>query len=108
MLSRRDFLKLVIQGAIVGNFYQLITPPLAQAVAAGEVNKLPVVMIETGSCTGDTMSLENIWTPTFSDILTNIVDWRYDWSMMQAHGEAAYRVLQETYEKMPYEYILIV
>ena len=108
MLSRRDFVKLVIKGAILGNFYELITPPLAQAVAAGEINKLPVVMIETGTCTGDSISLDNIWTPTFSDILTNIVDWRYDWSMNQVQGDAAYRVLQETYEKMPNDYILLV
>jgi len=108
MLSRRDFLKLVIEGAILGNFYELISPPLAQAVSAGEVNKLPVVMIETGTCTGDSISLDNIWTPTFSDILSNIVDWRYDWSMNQVQGDEAYRILQETYNKMPNEYILIV
>ncbi|MDP4160717.1 MAG: oxidoreductase, partial [Bacillota bacterium] len=104
MLSRRDFLKLAVKGAILGNFYQLITPPLAEAVAAGEVKKLPVVMIETGTCTGDSVSLDNIWTPTFSDILTNIVDWRYDWVMNQVQGDAAYGILQETYEKMPNEY----
>lgn len=108
MLSRRDFLKIVIEGAILGNFYQLISPPLAQAVAAGEINKLPVVMIETGTCTGDSISLANIWTPTFSDILTNITDWRFDWTMMQAQGDAVNKVLQETYEKMPHEYIMIV
>ena len=108
MLTRRDFLKLVIEGAVLGNFYQLISPPLAQAVAAGEINKLPVVMIETGTCTGDSISLANIWTPTFSDILTNITDWRYDWTMMQAQGDAVNEVLLETYEKMPDEYIMIV
>ena len=108
MLSRRDFLKLVVEGAILGNFYQLISPPLAQAVAAGEINKLPVVMIETSTCTGDTISLLNIWTPTFSDVLTNITDWRYDWTMMQAQGDVVNEVLLETYEKMPNEYIMIV
>ncbi len=108
MLSRRDFLKLVIEGAILGNFYQLIAPPLAQAVEASDVNKLPVVMIETGTCTGDSISLANIWTPTFSDIFTNITDWRYDCTMMQMQGDGAYRILQETYEKIPNEYILIV
>jgi len=102
MLSRREFLKLVIEGAILGNFYQLISPPLAQAVTSGEVNKLPVVMIETGTCTGDSISLDNIWTPTFFDILSNITDWRYDWSMNQVHGDAFYQILQETYEKMPF------
>lgn len=108
MLSRRDFLKLVVRGAVLGNFVQLVTPSLQNAVAAGEIKKLPIVMIETGTCTGDSISLDNIWTPTMSDILTNITDWRYDWSMTQAHGEATYRYLQETYEKMPYEYVLIV
>lgn len=108
MLSRREFIQLVVKGAILGNFYQLITPPLAEAVSVGEVKKLPVVMIETGTCTGDSISLDNIWTPTFSDILTNITDWRYDWIMNQVQGDAAYGILQETYNKMPHEYILIV
>lgn len=108
MLSRRDFLKLVVKGAVLGNFCQLISPPLAKAVSAGEVKKLPVVMIETGTCTGDSISLDNIWTPTFSDILANITDWRYDWVMNQVQGHTAYEILQETYEKMPNEYVLLV
>lgn len=108
MLRRREFLKLVIKGAILGNFIELVTPPLKRAVAQGEVKKLPVIMIETGTCTGDSISLDNIWTPTFSDILNNIADWRYDWTMMQSQGELAYQVLLDTYEKMPYEYILLV
>lgn len=108
MLDRREFIKLIVKGAILGNFYKLITPPLAQAVTAGDVKKLPVVMIETGTCTGDSISFDNIWTPTFSDILSNILDWRYDWSMNQAQGDAVYQVLQDTYTKMPYEYVLLV
>lgn len=108
MLSRREFLKLVVKGAVLGNFMELVTPPLEKAVAQGEVKKLPVVMIETGTCTGDSISLDNIWTPTFSDILNNITDWRYDWTMMQSQGELAYQVLTDTYNKMPYEYILLV
>jgi len=108
MLRRRDFLKLVVKGAIMGNFCQLITPPLAEAVAAGEIKKLPVVMIEAGSCTGDSISLDNIWTPTFSDILSNIADWRYDCSMNQVQGMDAYQILQDTYAKIPNDYVLIV
>lgn len=108
MLNRRDFIKLVVKGAILGNFCQLITPPLAEAVAAGEVKKLPVVMIETGTCTGDSISFDNLWTPTFSDILSNIADWRYDWNLNQVQGQDAYQILLDTYEKLPYEYILIV
>jgi hydrogenase small subunit len=108
VLSRREFLKLIVKGAILGNFVELVTPPLKQAVAQGEIKKLPVVMIETGTCTGDSISLDNIWTPTFSDILTNIADWRYDWTMMQSQGDPAYNVLLDTYDKMPNEYVLIV
>ncbi|MDQ7094165.1 hydrogenase small subunit [Desulfosporosinus sp. PR] len=108
MLNRRDFLKLIFKGAILGNFYQLITPPLAQAIAAGDVKKLPVVMIEAGTCTGDSISLDNIWTPAFSDVLSNLVDWRYDWVMNQVQGDEVYQILQETYEKLPNEYILLI
>lgn len=108
MLSRRDFLKLAVKGAILGNFCQAISPPLASAVAAGEVQKLPVVMIETGSCTGDSISLEDVWTPTFSDVLTSLADWRYDWSINQVQGEDVYNILQETYEKLPHQYTLLV
>ena len=108
MLSRREFLKLIVKGAVLGNFAELVTPSLERAVAQGEIKKLPVLMVETGTCTGDSISLDNIWTPTFSDILTNITDWRYDWTMMQSQGDLAYKVLLDTYEKIPYEYVLLV
>lgn len=108
MLSRRDFLKLVVKGAVLGNFANLITPFLQEAVAQGEIKKLPIVMLETATCTGDSVSLEDIWSPTFSDILTNITEWRYDWTMMQAQGNLANKVLYDTYNNLPHEYVLIV
>ncbi|WP_206812413.1 hydrogenase small subunit [Paradesulfitobacterium ferrireducens] len=108
MLSRREFLGLVFKGAVLGNFINLVAPPIHQALAQGEVKKIPVLMIETGTCTGDSISLDNIWPPTFGNILTNLLDWRYDWTMMQSQGSQAYQVLLDTYTKNPYDYILIV
>lgn len=108
MLSRRKFLELVFKGAVLGNFLELLSPHLKSAAASGQVKKLPVIMIETGTCTGDSISLDNIWTPTFSDILNNICDWRYDWNIMQTHGAQSYQVLMDTYKKMAGEYVLVV
>lgn len=108
MLSRRKFLELVFKGAVMGNFLELLSPHLKSAAASGQVKKLPVIMIETGTCTGDSISLDNIWTPTFSDILNNICDWRYDWNIMQTHGAQSYQVLMDTYEKMAGKYVLVV
>lgn len=108
MLSRREFLKFIVKGAVLGNFIQLITPPLQQAYAQGEIKKLPVIMIEAGTCTGDSISLENTWTPTISDILYNITDWRYDPLMMQTYGDQAHQVLLDTYNQKTNEYVLIV
>jgi hydrogenase small subunit len=108
MLSRREFLKLIVKGAVLGNFVQLITPPLQQAYAQGEVKKLPIIMIEAGSCTGDSISLQNTWTPTISDIIYNITDWRYDTHAMQTYGANAHQILLNTYDQEPYEYVLMV
>jgi len=108
MLSRREFLRLVVKGAVLGNFISLIEAPLSQALAAGEVRKLPILWIETGTCTGDSISLDNIWTPTFREILTNIIDWRYDWVMMQEHGEPAIKVLMDTLNQQAGQFILVV
>lgn len=99
VLNRRKFLKLVVKGAILGNFISLVTPELEKALAQGEIKKLPIVMVETGTCTGDSISLDNIWSPTLSDVFTNITEWRYDWTMMQSQGELAYNVLLETRKK---------
>jgi len=108
MLSRREFLRLVVKGAVLGNFIRLIDPPVAQALAAGEVQKLPTLWVETGTCTGDSISMDNIWTPTFREILTNIIDWRYDWIVMQNHGEPAVKVLMDTLDKQAGQFVLVV
>ncbi|WP_018214190.1 hydrogenase small subunit [Desulfitobacterium hafniense] len=108
MLNRREFLKLVVKGAILGNFISLVTPELEKALAQGEINKLPIIMVETGTCTGDSISLDNIWSPTLSDIFTNITEWRYDWTMMQSQGELAYDVLLEIEKNQAHEFVLLV
>lgn len=108
MLNRREFIRLAIKGAVLGNFLSLISPPLEKAAAAGEVQRLPVIWVETGTCTGDSISLDNLMTPTLKDILYNILEWRYDFVMMQASGESAFQNLLDTVEKMPNEFVLVV
>ncbi len=108
MLNRRDFLRLVVKGAVLGNFLNLVGPPLEKAAAAGEVNRLPVIWLETCSCTGDSISLDNIWTPALMDILYKILDWRYDWVVMQSSAESAFQVLLDTVENMANQYTLVV
>ncbi|NMA70034.1 MAG: hydrogenase small subunit [Desulfitobacterium sp.] len=107
MLNRRQFLKLIIQGAVLGNFINLISPELEKALAQGEIRKLPIIMIETGTCTGDSISLNNIWTPTFSDIFNNITEWRYDWTLSQGQGDLLHQVILDT-EESNTDFVLLV
>lgn len=106
-MNRRQFLKLIVQGAVLGNFINLISPELEKALAQGEIRKLPVIMIETGTCTGDSISLNNIWTPTFSDIFNNITEWRYDWTVSQVQGDLLHQVILDTEESTP-DFVLLV
>lgn len=108
MLGRREFLKLILQGAVYGNLLNILCPPLKKSLAAGEVTKLPTIWLETGTCTGDSISLDNIWTPEIKDVLYTLLDWRYDWLLMQSQSETAVKVLYDTAEKLAGQYVLIV
>lgn len=106
-MNRREFLKLILKGALLGNFISLITPKLEEALAQGKINKLPIIMIETGTCTGDSISFDNIWTPSLSDVFNNITEWRYDWTLMQNQGDSAQQVLLDT-ENSDQGFVLLV
>ncbi len=108
MLSRRRFIQLLLQGMAAGNLLSLVTPQIKAVVAAGEVKRTPVLMIEVGSCTGDSVSLWHSWNPDFRYIISNILEWRYDTTLMQSGGEKAYKLLTDTYEKDAQQYILII
>lgn len=108
MLERREFIKLLLQGIAAGNLLSFVTPRIKPALAAGEVQRTPVLMIETGSCTGDSVSLWHSWNPDFRYIISNVLEWRFDTTLMQSGGSKAFDLLMDTYEKDAYRYILIV
>ncbi|GAW91214.1 hydrogenase small subunit [Calderihabitans maritimus] len=108
MLTRRKFLKLCMQSGLAFSLAQFLLNDLAEALSAGKIQKLPVVWIEAGTCTGNSISLDNSIDPGLKKILLDIVDLRYHWLFLTAQGKQAVDALEEAVQKYRGEFILIV
>lgn len=108
MLSRREFLKLCMGTVLSLSLGEILLPHVTQALAEGSVNKPPLIWLELGSCTGNTVSLENSTSPTFVQLLLDVIDLRYHWTFNAAHGELAIATLFDTVRNMAGEFYLAV
>ncbi|HBS60457.1 MAG TPA: hydrogenase, partial [Firmicutes bacterium] len=59
MLSRREFLKLCMGTVLSFSLGEILLPHVTRALAEGGIKKPPLIWLELGSCTGNTVSLEN-------------------------------------------------
>lgn len=108
MLTRRAFLKLCMSSALTVSLSDLLVPVLREAQAQGRIARPPVVWLELGSCTGNTISWDNATNPDLFQVLTEMIDLRYHWTFNAAQGEQAVRVLTDTVEKEAGRFWLIV
>ena len=86
MLSRRKFIKLCMSSALTLSLTSALTPILRQAYAETRIEKPPVIWLELGSCTGNTISLDNAVNPSLHQFLTETIDLRYHWTFNAAQG----------------------
>lgn len=108
MVTRRDFIKLCMSAAVSFSLADQILPLINQAFAAGQAAKPPVIWLELGSCTGNSVSLENAFNPSIDQLLMDMLDLRYHWLLNAEQGEASIQVMLDTVEQEQGKFWLIV
>lgn len=108
MLSRREFIKLCMSAAIGMSLTEYLIPIARNAVAQNKVAKAPVIWLELGSCTGESVSLENSINPSLDQLLIESLDIRYHWLINVASGDHATKILEDTLVKEAGNFWLIV
>jgi hydrogenase small subunit len=86
----------------------MLMPVMREAYAQNSGARPPVVWLELGSCTGNTISLENSFNPSFDQFLREMVDLRYHWTLNAAQGDQAVKALFDTVEQEAGRFWLIV
>ncbi|MDA8235061.1 MAG: hydrogenase small subunit, partial [Clostridia bacterium] len=106
MLSRREFVKLILSSTAALSVTDLVVPRLAEAFH-GKI-KPSVIWLECMTCTGNFLSFLNAADPTVRQLLFETIDFRFSNTMMAAEGVQAIEVLDEVAANHKGEYVLIV
>ncbi|BBB90235.1 MAG TPA: hydrogenase small subunit [Methylomusa anaerophila] len=108
MLTRREFLKLCASSAFTMSLGNVLLPFVRQAFAENMVAKPPVVWLELGSCTGNSVSLQNSMNPSLDQVILDMLDIRYHWVFNTAQGEAVVEALYDTLNNEAGKFWLVV
>jgi hydrogenase small subunit len=87
---------------------EYLIPVMQSAMAKSNTTKAPVIWLELGSCTGNSVSLQNAINPSFEQILSDILDIRYHWLLNVADGETATQAIEDTVQKEAGNFWLIL
>jgi len=108
VLSRREFIKLCMQTTAGFTLAGLLRPNILAALEKGEIKRTPVIWLELGSCTGESISLDNTLDPDLKRLLLEMIELKYHWLFMQSQGELAEQVFTRAVEKETGKFILVV
>lgn len=108
MLTRRDFLKLCTATLTAVSLTDQLVPILRQAFAESKLAKPPVIWLELGSCTGNSVSLENAVNPNLNQVIEDMLDIRYSWLLNVMQGPEIVQTIMETVEKEAGKFWLVV
>ncbi|HEX3015023.1 MAG TPA: hydrogenase small subunit [Desulfobacteria bacterium] len=108
MLTRREFLSLCTKAALTTSLAELLLTDLGQAVLARESGKPTVIWLELGSCTGNSISFDNVATPSVKELFSNVIDVRYHWLFMNVEGHNTLAALRQAQKEKSGQYILVV
>ncbi len=108
MLTRRKFLSLCAKTTMAVSLSELLLADLDKAVAAKEIKKPTVIWLELGSCTGNTISLDNTASPSVKELFNKVIDLRFHWIFMNAEGTWATDIMRRAAKEKAGEYILVV
>jgi hydrogenase small subunit len=76
MLSRREFIQLCMSATVGMSLTEYLIPVMRSTFAQSKTAKAPVIWLELGSCTGNSVSLENAINPSMEQLLSEILDVR--------------------------------
>lgn len=83
--------------------------PLVREVSAqGAVARPPVIWLELGTCTGNSISLDNARNPALTQIMTEMLDIRYSVLFNSTQGDAAVAALMDTVGRESGKFWLII
>ncbi|MHB9093646.1 MAG: hydrogenase small subunit [Eubacteriales bacterium] len=105
MLTRRQFIRLVMATTAAFELSDYLIPHLAEAFVGKK--KPPVIWLEMMTCTGDYLSLANTLHPNMRELLFDTIDLYYSNTTMAAEGDKAIDALINTVEREKGEFILI-
>lgn len=108
MITRRDFIKLCMSAAVSFSLTDRIAPFIQQAFAANQAVRPPVIWLELGSCTGNSVSLENAFNPSIDQLLFDMLDLRYHWLLCAEQGAVSVKEMLDTVKQEQGEFWLIV
>jgi len=86
----------------------LLRPNILSALAQGEITRPPVIWLELGSCTGESISLDNTQDPDLKQLLLEMVEMRYHWLFNATFGEPALDIIEKTAREDEGKFILVV
>lgn len=108
MLTRREFIKLCMASALSTSLAEILYPMMNQVFAEMNTAKPPVIWLELGSCTGNSVSLENATNPPFWQLLQTAIDLRYHSVFNVTEGKVSVNRLFETVEQEAGKFWLII
>lgn len=97
-----------MSAALSVSLTEQLLPLLRHAAAQNQILRPPVIWLELGSCTGNSISLDNAVNPSWQQFLTEIIDLRYHWTFNAAQGDAAAQLILDTARQAAGNYWLIV
>ncbi|HZW83665.1 MAG TPA: hypothetical protein VFF14_09660, partial [Candidatus Deferrimicrobium sp.] len=108
MYTRREFFNLCAKTTLAISLSELLLTDLGQAVAASQIKKPTVLWLELGSCTGDTISLDNSAAPSIRELLSKVINLKYHWVLQNVDAEHSMSVLTQIEKEESGEFILVV
>lgn len=108
MFTRREFIQLCMSAAIGTSLTEYLIPIMRKAMAENKIVKAPIIWLELGSCTGESVSLQNSVNPSIDQLLSETLDIRYHWLVNVASGDAATQALENTLQTESGNFWLIV
>lgn len=108
MLTRREFLNLCMSSALTLSLTERLVPLVRTVYAQGKLARPPVIWLELGSCTGNTISLADAFNPDFMQLLTEMIELRYHWTFSTAQGDQALQALLDTAQKDAGKFWLVI
>lgn len=108
MLSRREFIKLCMSTTLTLSLADTLRPLILEAQAENKIARPPVIWLELGTCTGNSISLDNAKNPDLVQLFTKMLDLRYSVLLNSAQGDLAVKAILDTVVKEAGKFWLVI